>query len=146
MTTVVTTKITNVSSNISVVGRNTCFPSGIPGFPVAVLTCRGLMSSTESTRFQTETAKVGRIGLIDSCCASGQNDSLMQFAAAIINKRAGGPGLIVGHRIFHRPMHEGVQLLNLIQDVYLSDEVVYRIVSCDTSSRYDRSLSLLIKY
>ena len=66
---------------------------------------------------------MGRAGLINSGGASGKNDFGEAVTTAVINKRAGGMGLISGRKAFQRPMAEGVQLLNLIQDVYLSSEV-----------------------
>ena len=74
-------------------------------------------------RYQVANCYMGRIGLINSGGASGQNDFADAIAAAIINKRAGGTGLIAGRKVFQRTMHEGIQLLNLIQDIYLSREV-----------------------
>jgi class I fructose-bisphosphate aldolase len=59
------------------------------------------------------------IGLINSGGASGDNDFAEAVKTAVINKRAGGSGLISGRKAFQRPMKEGVKLLNLIQDVYL---------------------------
>jgi class I fructose-bisphosphate aldolase len=66
---------------------------------------------------------MGRIGLINSGGASGDNDMRDAVATAVINKRAGGMGLISGRKAFQRPMKDGVELLNAIQDVYLSPEV-----------------------
>lgn len=130
MTTAVTTTITNHIEQYLGTRAEYLLSFRNPKIPRSRLNLRGLMSLTESTRLRTETARMGRIGLIDSGCASGQNDFADAIAAAIINKRAGGTGLIIGHRIFQRPMHEGVQPLNLIKDVYLSGEVVCRNVSC----------------
>jgi fructose-bisphosphate aldolase, class I len=75
------------------------------------------------TRYQVANCYMGRIGLINSGGASGSNDMQEAVKTAIINKRAGGMGLISGRKAFQRPMAEGVQLLNAIQDVYLSGEV-----------------------
>jgi fructose-bisphosphate aldolase, class I len=61
--------------------------------------------------------------LINSGGGSGQDDFAEVIATAIVNKRAGGTGLIAGRKVFQRSMQEGVHLLNLIQDVYLSDEI-----------------------
>ncbi len=61
----------------------------------------------------------GRAGLINSGGASGENDFAEAVKTAVINKRAGGMGLICGRKSFQRPMTEGVKLLNTIQDVYL---------------------------
>jgi class I fructose-bisphosphate aldolase len=66
---------------------------------------------------------MGRIGLINSGGASGENDFGDAAKTAVINKRAGGMGLISGRKAFQRPMKEGVQLLNIIQDVYLEKEI-----------------------
>src|SRR3989454_4429212 len=75
------------------------------------------------TRYQVANCYMGRAGLINSGGASGANDFEEAVATAVINKRAGGTGLISGRKAFQRPMKEGVQLLNTIQDVYLSPEV-----------------------
>jgi fructose-bisphosphate aldolase, class I len=74
-------------------------------------------------RYQVANCYMGRAGLINSGGASGSNDFEEAVATAVINKRAGGTGLISGRKAFQRPMKEGVQLLNAIQDVYLSPEV-----------------------
>jgi class I fructose-bisphosphate aldolase len=74
-------------------------------------------------RYQVANCFMGRAGLINSGGASGANDFVEAVATAVINKRAGGTGLISGRKAFQRPMREGVQLLNVIQDVYLSPEV-----------------------
>jgi class I fructose-bisphosphate aldolase len=66
---------------------------------------------------------MGRAGLINSGGASGANDFADAVKTAIINKRAGGMGLISGRKAFQRPMQDGVKLLNHIQDVYLSKDV-----------------------
>ncbi len=71
------------------------------------------------TRYQVINSYMGRAGLINSGGASGSNDFADAAKTAVINKRAGGMGLISGRKAFQRPMSEGVQLLNLIQDVYL---------------------------
>lgn len=75
------------------------------------------------TRYQVANGYMGRAPLISSGGASGANDFADAVKTAVINKRAGGAGLISGRKAFQRPMAEGVELLNLIQDVYLSDEV-----------------------
>src|SRR5436190_1251247 len=75
------------------------------------------------TRYQVANCYMGRAGLINSGGASGANDFEEAVATAVINKRAGGTGLISGRKAFQRPMKEGVQLLNTIQDAYLSPEV-----------------------
>ena len=74
-------------------------------------------------RYQVANCFLGRAGLINSGGASGSNDFEEAVATAVINKRAGGTGLISGRKAFQRPMKEGVQLLNAVQDVYLSPEV-----------------------
>ncbi len=74
-------------------------------------------------RYQVMNCYMGRIGLINSGGASGDNDFAEAVKTAVINKRAGGSGLISGRKAFQRPMAEGVKLLNLIQNVYLDAEV-----------------------
>ena len=74
-------------------------------------------------RYQLANCYMGRVGLISSGGASGSNDLQDAVATAVINKRAGGMGLILGRKAFQRPMAEGVELLNRVQDVYLSDSV-----------------------
>lgn len=75
------------------------------------------------TRYQIANCYMGRIGLINSGGASGANDFAEAVKTAVINKRAGGTGLISGRKAFQRPMNEGVNLLNAIQDVYLCEDV-----------------------
>lgn len=75
------------------------------------------------TRYQVANGYMGRVGLINSGGGSGTNDFAQAVRTAVINKRAGGMGLISGRKAFQRPMAEGVQLLNAIQDVYLCDDV-----------------------
>ncbi len=74
-------------------------------------------------RYQVINCFSGRAGLINSGGASGANDFQDAVSTAVINKRAGGTGLISGRKAFQRPMAEGIKLLNAIQDVYLSKEV-----------------------
>jgi class I fructose-bisphosphate aldolase len=74
-------------------------------------------------RYQVASCYMGRAGLINSGGASGKNDMLEAVATAVINKRAGGTGLISGRKAFQRPMKEGIALLNAIQDVYLAKEI-----------------------
>ena len=74
-------------------------------------------------RYQVANCYMGRSGLINSGGASGANDFEEAVTTAVINKRAGGTGLISGRKAFQRPLKDGVQLLNAIQDVYLSPEV-----------------------
>mgnify|MGYP000190093066 CR=1 FL=1 len=75
------------------------------------------------TRYQVANGYMGRVGLINSGGASGANDFAEAIQTAVINKRAGGTGLISGRKAFQRPMTEGAALLNAIQDVYLCEEV-----------------------
>jgi class I fructose-bisphosphate aldolase len=75
------------------------------------------------TRYQVANCYMGKIGLINSGGASGSNDFGDATITAVVNKRAGGMGLISGRKAFQRPMAEGVKLLNTIQDVYLCDDV-----------------------
>lgn len=78
----------------------------------------------ELTRWQVANCYMGRVGLINSGGASAGKDDLAQAVrTAVINKRAGGMGLIVGRKSFQRPMAEGVALLNAVQDVYLDPDV-----------------------
>jgi len=74
-------------------------------------------------RYQVANCYMGRAGMINSGGGSGENDLAQAVRTAVINKRAGGMGLISGRKAFQRPMHEGVELLNAIQGVYLADEV-----------------------
>ncbi|MBN2208386.1 MAG: class I fructose-bisphosphate aldolase [Candidatus Coatesbacteria bacterium] len=75
------------------------------------------------TRYQVAGCYLGRIGLINSGGASGKNDFHDAVKTAVINKRAGGQGLISGRKAFQRPMAEGIELLHAIQDVYLDGRV-----------------------
>lgn len=75
------------------------------------------------TRYQVINGYMGRVGLINSGGASGQNDLQEAAMTAVINKRAGGIGLISGRKAFQKPLKEGIQILNTIQDVYLCQEV-----------------------
>lgn len=75
------------------------------------------------TRYQVANGFMGRAGLINSGGGSGENDFAQAVRTAVINKRAGGMGLISGRKAFQRPRAEGVDLLNAIQDVYLDDSV-----------------------
>jgi len=74
-------------------------------------------------RYQVVTSYMGRAGLINSGGASGQNDFAEAVRTAVINKRAGGMGLISGRKAFQRPMADGASLLNAIQDVYLDQSI-----------------------
>lgn len=75
------------------------------------------------TRYQVVNNYMGRIGLINSGGASGENDLQQAVRTAVINKRAGGMGLISGRKAFQKPMNKGVELLHAIQDVYLDKEI-----------------------
>ena len=75
------------------------------------------------TRYQVANCFMGRIGLINSGGAAGAADFADAVTTAVVNKRAGGMGLISGRKAFQRPMNEGVKLLGAIQDVYLCPEV-----------------------
>jgi len=75
------------------------------------------------TRYQVVNCYMGRVPLINSGGASGENDLQQAVRTAVINKRAGGAGLISGRKAFQKPMQEGVDLLNAIQDVYLDSSV-----------------------
>jgi len=75
------------------------------------------------TRYQVVNCYMGRIPLINSGGASGDNDLEQVVRTAVINKRAGGAGLITGRKAFQKPMDEGVALLNVLQDVYLDKDI-----------------------
>ncbi|HYE98916.1 MAG TPA: class I fructose-bisphosphate aldolase, partial [Planctomycetota bacterium] len=75
------------------------------------------------TRYQVANGYMGRAGLINSGGASGKNDLAEGVLTAVINKRAGGMGLISGRKAFQKPLKDGVELLHAIQDVYLCKEV-----------------------
>ncbi len=75
------------------------------------------------TRYQVANCYMGRIGLINSGGASGENDLVQAVKTAVINKRAGGAGLISGRKAFQKPREQGVEILNAIQDVYLCEEI-----------------------
>src|SRR4029453_320820 len=76
------------------------------------------------TRYQVANCYMGRAGLINSGGESkGESDLSDAVRTAVINKRGGGTGLISGRKAFQRPMNEGVDLLNAIQDVYLTKEI-----------------------
>lgn len=74
-------------------------------------------------RYQVANCYMGRIGMINSGGESGSDDLHQAVRTAVINKRAGGMGLISGRKAFQKPFAEGVKLLNAIQDVYLSQDV-----------------------
>ncbi len=75
------------------------------------------------TRYQVVNAYMGRVPLINSGGASGSNDLAASVRTAVINKRAGGMGLILGRKAFQKPLDEGIRILNAVQDVYLCDDV-----------------------
>lgn len=74
-------------------------------------------------RYQVANQYMGRMGLINSGGASGENDLQQATETAVINKRAGGMGLILGRKAFQRPLKAGIEILNAVQDVYLCNEV-----------------------
>ena len=74
-------------------------------------------------RYQVACCYMGRVGMINSGGASGADDLHQAVRTAVINKRAGGMGLISGRKAFQKPMADGIKLLHAIQDVYLSSEV-----------------------
>lgn len=74
-------------------------------------------------RYQVVNNYMGRMGLINSGGAAGKNDMAEAVRTAVINKRAGGMGLISGRKAFQKPMKEGIRLLNLIQDIYLCRDI-----------------------
>ncbi len=77
----------------------------------------------DRVRYQVANCYMGRVGLLNSGGPSSQNDEAEAVRTAVINKRAGGVGLIAGRKVFQRPLKDGIALLELIQDVYLSDEI-----------------------
>lgn len=77
----------------------------------------------DMTRYQLVNCYMGRAGLISSGGAAGDNDLADAVATAVINKRAGGTGLILGRKAFQRPRAEGVELLQAVQDVYLEKAI-----------------------
>jgi class I fructose-bisphosphate aldolase len=77
----------------------------------------------DMTRWQVVNCYAGRIPLINSGGASGTNDVHDAVKTAVVNKRAGGAGLITGRKAFMKPTAEGVEILNAVQDVYLADDV-----------------------
>jgi fructose-bisphosphate aldolase, class I len=101
--------------------------NAIPGFGKTHKKVYSELSSDhpiDLTRYQLANCYMGRAGLINSGGASaGESDLKEAVKTAVINKRAGGMGLISGRKAFQRPMKEGVGLLNAIQDVYLNRDV-----------------------
>jgi class I fructose-bisphosphate aldolase len=74
-------------------------------------------------RYQVANGYMGRVGLINSGGAAGKNDLADAVMTAVINKRAGGMGLISGRKTFQKPLKDGVALFHAIQDVYLCKDV-----------------------
>jgi len=74
-------------------------------------------------RYQVANCYMGRIGLINSGGGSGKNDMAQAVRTAVINKRAGGMGLISGRKTFQKPMKDGIEMFHAIQDVYLDDDI-----------------------
>jgi class I fructose-bisphosphate aldolase len=77
----------------------------------------------DRVRYQVANCYLGRVGMINSGGPSGRDDLHQVIRTAVINKRAGGMGLITGRKAFQKPMEDGIALLNAVQDVYLSDAV-----------------------
>ena len=77
----------------------------------------------DMVRWQVANCYMGRAGLINSGGASGSNDLAQSVRTAVINKRGGGMGLILGRKAFQKPMKEGVEIIHAVQDVYLCQEV-----------------------
>lgn len=75
------------------------------------------------TRYQVANCFMGRVGLINSGGASGKDDLQEAVKTAVINKRAGGMGLILGRKAFQKSMEEGIEIIHAVQDVYLSEQV-----------------------
>jgi class I fructose-bisphosphate aldolase len=75
------------------------------------------------TRYQVANCFMGRVGLINSGGASGEDDFKEAVKTAVINKRAGGMGLILGRKAFQKPIEDGIKIINAVQDIYLSKEV-----------------------
>ena len=77
----------------------------------------------DMTRYQVANCYMGRVGLINSGGGSGKNDMAQAVRTAVINKRAGGMGLISGRKTFQKPMEEGIEMFHAIQDVYLDENI-----------------------
>ncbi|MFW9894491.1 MAG: fructose-bisphosphate aldolase, partial [Candidatus Thorarchaeota archaeon] len=73
--------------------------------------------------YQVANCYMGRVGLINSGGPSGDNDFADAVSAAVINKRSGGMGIILGRKAFQKPTPEGIRILNAVQDVYLTKEI-----------------------
>lgn len=74
-------------------------------------------------RYQVANCYMGRVGLINSGGASGENDLQSAVQTAVINKRAGGSGLILGRKAFQKELKEGVEIIRAVQDVYLAEDI-----------------------
>ncbi len=74
-------------------------------------------------RYQLAHCYMGKIGLINSGGESGENDQRDAVRTAVINKRAGGTGLIMGRKVFKKPWHEALEMLETVQSVYLEDRI-----------------------
>ena len=74
-------------------------------------------------RYQVANCFMGRVGMISSGGASGKNDLKDAVYTAVVNKRAGGSGLILGRKAFKKSMEEGVKIIQTVQDVYACDEI-----------------------
>ncbi len=74
-------------------------------------------------RLQVANCYMGRVGLINSGGASGNNDLADAVKSAVINKRSGGVGLILGRKAFKKSLEEGIEILHAVQDVYLCQEI-----------------------
>ncbi|MBY9011220.1 MAG: class I fructose-bisphosphate aldolase [Candidatus Lokiarchaeota archaeon] len=77
----------------------------------------------EWNRYQVANCYMGRVGLINSGGETGENDLVEAVKAAVINKRSGGTGLILGRKAFKKPTPEGIKILNAVQDVYLAKDI-----------------------
>jgi len=77
----------------------------------------------DMVRYQAANAYMGKIGLINSGGGSGDNDLFEAVKTAVINKRGGGMGLIMGRKAFQKPLIEGIKIINSVQDVYLEDKI-----------------------
>ncbi len=101
------------------------FLLGRPRILISGLTLKHVYSDhpIDLTRYQVLNCYAGRMGQINSDGGSGDNDFADAVRTAVINKRAGGMGLISGRKTFQRDFKEGVKLFHLIQDVYLSDDI-----------------------
>jgi class I fructose-bisphosphate aldolase len=74
-------------------------------------------------RYQVANCYMGRVGLLNSGGAAGGNDLSDAVQTAVINKRAGGVGLILGRKAFQKPINEGIGIIEAVQDVYLCKEI-----------------------